>query len=100
MLLDGAVGTVGWRDASFDGGEHFNDGHAVDGQAGFGLDDHREPYRRGGQSTGRGRGHVSEVCGSGGEGMPGFEGAEREDYDDGDAGIGAFRFTHWQQKGY
>ena len=73
--------------ANLDAGEHLDDRHAVSRQAGFGMDDYGEPHRCGRESSGRGCGDVSEICGGGGEGMSGVEGAEREDYDEREAGV-------------
>jgi lipoyl-dependent peroxiredoxin len=54
------------------------------------------------KSSGGGCGYVSEVCGGGGEGMSGVEGAEREDYDECEAGVEGLRCPRsstWLQSG-
>src|SRR5690242_10012621 len=105
MLLDGIVGATRRRDAAFDAGEYFDDGDAVAGQAGFGMDDYGEPHRCRRQSAGSGCGHFPEVCGSCRDRLPRVESAEGEDHDDGETGVGGgmadasgFRITRSGQK--
>ncbi len=79
--------------ANLSAGQHQHERDADHGEAGLRVDDYIEPHRCGGEGSGSGCGRVSEICGSGGEGLSGVEGAEREDFDDGEAGIsrGAYR---------
>ena len=52
------------------------------------MGDYIEPYRCSWQGSGCGCGDVSKVCGSGGEGLSSIEGAECEDFDDRETGVG------------
>ncbi len=85
MFLDGIVSATRRRES--DAGEHQYERNPDDGEAGFGLDDYSEPPGCSGESSGSGCGDFPEICGGGGEGMSGVEGAERENFDDGEAGV-------------